>query len=1073
MADDPQNPGGNNPVKSYGSPLGQGAGTPPAPAVANPLQGAVGALSSEVADSATVLSNVQELVKLLNQLKEPSEKQDAAFKKWSTNLKFAVAAVEDVADKTKEVLEISKKFSREGIAGLNKKSYTEVKKYLVELKKSQEDLRDSLKDTTKDGGVEYKKLKKVIEATTEAVDELEKSTDAVKGSMDDLDPAVLGKIARAGRQAHDEIERLGTSLGRRGQVSRGIQDLSKIMGSGMFEKFSRAGGIATELGKWKVKAQKEGKAGFAQLQTDFAKRYKIRKEGGAPEDRLSELVAYRRTQAGREAGAGGISGRGGLGGIFDRMAERAAGGEGLLARQATATLQAGGGRFGAGLGMRALSGVAGGGVGAMELAGRAAVPLAILDAMRKLVDSVGEDNRELMRELGTGGLFTGAMAGQTAQDRLQAARANLQPVAFSSLAVRREDNLKIIKAIEDLGVALPELGVKQEATGAGILQGGARGFGGVQELAYRQGRQLGMDTGETARENIKYLLQFHQGQAAVNKLFDQFLKDTRASGITTTKYLSIIDEINSQFDRMGKSLMTTTGLLSVLGSTGTATADDLKEALGVLVGGPAKSLEQTAYLYATMSQKDREQLAMGLRTGVGVQRGTALGALQEIKLDAGSLETIDDVRLAIQKLNADTRVDAKGQAMRDTINGKASYQALQDLERQMMMAEHARKFAAGEETAVDYAESIKLLGNATTKMTTNIAGVFSVLEKSGAKLDDVMAGRTSTALMAKVAEALGVDPKAVTDELARLLSLLGGATRNALATQPKGFTDEGIEKMFAFAVEKGFTAAQPAGTVDTKRAALAAVAADKVQGPKLAVALETNADLLKDVSMGNSDVVKAVQSAMKPAIPTPENIANVTRTTGDLITDALARGFVLLADGVTRIADFLQRHFGTSEEKFDAMLKENPAAAQAEAAKQKFWSDKGTMNDAWTAIKASVGVTTPAPALSPAAAVAAGVVPGTMPIGTPTPFGKPGAVMTPPPTTPIPPGGVSPGPVQAVTGTPLDELYRRTSNLGPGPTTNIVTTNIGAEVHVGAGADAGTGLNTSHETPLDQPRKSH
>lgn len=906
MADDP-NSNPTDPVKQYGTPSEKfnqsGVGTP---SVDPSVQKTLDALGE---DSNVLLQNMTKLVQLLSSSASPAAALSKEFEKWKAQLKFAVDASENVHDSLKEVLDINKKFAQVGLAGMTKKSYAEVKRYLDELTKAQK----KLSTNTFLSAEGQRKLQQAMSHTARAMDTLEDSLKGVADANSEIDPDVLAQVAKNARFATSETDKLAHNLGRGGKISKGLKEVAGLMGAGaLFGHFDKATGVADALNKWKKMAKEEGARGAKSRQVSFARKFGLKED--TP---LDELAAYRRTSSGIAKGAGkeAISGRGGAAGILDRMMESAAGGaerggiRGWLGKQALSTLEAGGGEAGTGLGMRALGGVASVGEGVAGAVGEAAVPLAILAAIRKVVDMVGEQNREFGKALGGAGLYTGAQAGQTAQDRLLASQQNLIPKFFSTLAVNKEGNLAIVKAIEDLGVALPELGVEQnQEQGSGILQGGAKGFGGVQSLAYRQGRQLGLDTGETARENIKYLLQFHQSQAAINKLFDQFIQDTRASGITTTKYLALIDQITGQFDRMGKSLQTVTGIMSVLGSTGTSTAEDLQDSLNFLLGGPQKTLEQTAFLLSQSTKANRQNLAAAVGNQVRAGEAQAGEALNKVGLDGISLKSIDDVRAAIQKVALDSRKDAKGNQMIDNATRKDLNGILNELLRNKQLQGNAQRFADGGEGLLDAAASLNQLGNAQTKQILSFTGVAQALQKAGLSWNDVLQGKASGALIQQLSGIYGNAPD-WQKQFSQFAETAAGATVKALQTNPEAFNQADVDTMYDAAIKAGQLTAKQGITEQEKRQQVTGLA-NGPQAADFAVTLESNNDLMTRLVSGNASVLTAVQQSAKDQIPTAENIANVTRTTGDVISDALARGFLLLADGITRIADFMQNHWG-------------------------------------------------------------------------------------------------------------------------------------------------------------------
>src|SRR5208282_4110833 len=171
MPDDPSNSGPVDPVKQYGTPSEDfnqsGTGTP---SIDPSVQKTLDALGQ---DSSVLLDNMQKLVSMLTQSKAPVEAMGKEFQKWSTNVKLAVSATEDVAEAAKEVLDMSKKFAKDGLLGLNKKSYSEVKQRLETLKKAQTDLLQKMDKGVRKNSEEFVKLSKSIKASDDAMAVLE------------------------------------------------------------------------------------------------------------------------------------------------------------------------------------------------------------------------------------------------------------------------------------------------------------------------------------------------------------------------------------------------------------------------------------------------------------------------------------------------------------------------------------------------------------------------------------------------------------------------------------------------------------------------------------------------------------------------------------------------------------------------------------------------------------------------------------------------------------------------------------------------------------------------------------
>lgn len=931
MADDPQN---NDPVKQYGTPSEQfkqsGTGTP---SIDPNTQKSLEALGDE---SAVLLTNMTKLVQMLSSAKTPIGDMGKEFDKWKNSLKYAVDATEDVSESLKEVLDINKKFSNKGI--FDKRTYKDVHSRLEELFKAQKKLqgRGSLLSAE-----ENKKLDQSLHHTAAALDKIKDAMKDVADANEEIDEKVFLEIAKNARMATAETTKLGASLGRGGKVSRGVQDIAKIMGSGMFDKFARAGGIAKELNKWKTEVQKEGKRGAGEKQRAFARKFGLKED--TP---LDELAAFRRTSLGKARGAGGaaISGRTGFAGILDRVVERAAGGQGRFAGAARGLLEAGGGEVtGTGVGMRGLQGIAGMGEGVMGGIGEAAVPLAILDGIRKLYDTITEQNKDIFKHMGKGGLFAGgAAAGQSARDVFQAVKYNLAHggmygggLGVSTLGVDAKQTQAVIDAMEDMGIALPELSQKlDENTMSGVITDRrARGFGGVQQLAYTTGKQLGLDTGETARENTKLLMQFGQSQETINKLFRQFVGDTKAAGITTTKYLSIIDDVTGNFDRMGKSLQSVTSIMRVLGSTGLATSDDLKEALKLLLG-PQKTLEQTAFTLASVGRGGQAAIGEGLGREAAGMRVTTGAGLRGAGLDISdeSLKSVDGVTEAMGTLAADTKIDV---TTRQSLNKQ-----LENLLNVLRLQGDFQKAATNKMNVVDLAANVNALKDAKTAAMVNWRTMQTQLKLSHKGVGDLFR-EGGGALLQQMGPAIG-SPEDFQKTMPRLAMMFANAGTKALAESPQAFKGDELKEYFNAAVKAGLTTERPGMTEKDMQDTLQQLA--KSQPGKMTNAIRDNSDLLTRLADGMSateQVNAALNETFADKIPKSEELAQAMLTSEDVLTQAINR--------LTSILDNLYTMFSNSV-FFSGKTPEQTAveAGVATPAQQADYDNQNTRLNFWS-----------------------------------------------------------------------------------------------------------------------------
>lgn len=102
----------------------------------------------------------------------------------------------------------------------------------------------------------------------------------------------------------------------------------------------------------------------------------------------------------------------------------------------------------------------------------------------------------------------------------------------------------------------------------------------MQKNVYAFGKMAGLSPNQTMEETIKLLTQYRSSLKSTNDFFREIVKDTTVAGVTTTKYLGILDEVNSHYDRMNRLMGATVEILRGMSSTGRNTAEDLKESMG-------------------------------------------------------------------------------------------------------------------------------------------------------------------------------------------------------------------------------------------------------------------------------------------------------------------------------------------------------------------------------------------------------------------------------------------------------------------------------------------------------------
>lgn len=269
--------------------------------------------------------------------------------------------------------------------------------------------------------------------------------------------------------------------------------------------------------------------------------------------------------------------------------------ENVANRMALHILARGEGSMGRGI-MSIGSNLLEGGVGALAEAGATAsliaAPFMILDG---LIAENNKRNSEVATALGNSGLFSSFNNQVSAYQNLQNMRNNLQGPFFSSLGIGYEKNLAIAKSLQEAGLSNANLANER----IGIDEHGflKNSFGQMQQNVYAYGRLAGLDSSQTVAETIKLVTQYKESLASTHDFFIQISKAAATAGITTSKYIQVIDEVNSHYDRSNKLLESTVSIMRLLSVTGRHTAEDLTDAMSAITnGGNKRTIEQSAFL---------------------------------------------------------------------------------------------------------------------------------------------------------------------------------------------------------------------------------------------------------------------------------------------------------------------------------------------------------------------------------------------------------------------------------------------------------------------------------------------
>ncbi len=270
-----------------------------------------------------------------------------------------------------------------------------------------------------------------------------------------------------------------------------------------------------------------------------------------------------------------------------------------------------------------LGGIAEMGGGLLAKAGPyAAIGAAIGEAVTSFWDTRAKTNQAIEKGMG-GALFTPGMTGGQALNQV---RQNLSANAFNAFGQNLERNLAIAQAMQESGLDITELSrgdIRNKAlpsTGKGAdtpagFVGGT--FGEFQRNAMTAGRAAGLTEPQTVVRMTKMIHEMRQTFEATHDFLEGVNTQARAAGMSTTKYLSIVDDLTNQFDKMNKSFDESVSLIQALGSSGAQTADDISDMAKAMIGaGENKTIEQNAAAFTFMSKDQRKAMTVSVQKSV-------------------------------------------------------------------------------------------------------------------------------------------------------------------------------------------------------------------------------------------------------------------------------------------------------------------------------------------------------------------------------------------------------------------------------------------------------------------------
>ncbi len=858
MPDDPIVPGG-------GTPTGGGNFSEDQAALAN--------IGLEA--SIKMRETMKEVRDILGSLPKVAEDVGKKFTKATTEMKGLVLLADSAQDAFKGIADYSKGLTK---TLASDKSLKNMKATLEALKKSAEQAK-RLADPK-----QMRVLDHTIAGVNKRLGEMSTLTE------DAFSDEGHENYIRFLKSTNKELEKMSTltSRVRRGKFTEGVVGARKslidagIMKAGRIEKYAAYGEAAVKL-KEAAKAKREMKQEEFAQKRDTAQQ-QVRKIFGLSADTQIDWadVAKKKRDLAKTAPTGSPAE------ALKALTEASA-----VPRTGLMGKLTGGGLVESGAGSIA------------NLASQAAIPLAIAEAVKDLVVAIIDKNAAMNKQaetLASGGILTGT--GTSGSDALLAARQNLQPggiLGLNQLGLTIDRSVKMAQTIIESGYAIEELG-KGGPMGARRGDFGPGTFGQVQELAATTGRVLGMGDAQSVELTMKLLMQYRESMEGTQNFFTNLTKDTRAAGLSTTKYVSILDEVLGHFDRMNKSLDQVSGTMRALSRTGRMTAEDLQATLGLITGAGRQPMDLASQAFVAIQMRRGPGMAQMEKSGeqnVNANAANISQSLQNIGLTEFDPATVakylkqpngaDILRAAVDRAQAGGKYDSKAVISAQAAINKGASAA--------MGLQYTKQFKAGQMSPLGYATAMTGKGM-DEQETANFrrTAMQTMMNISGFTQSDIVQGKAVTPeMMLMLQQAIpGFKEEDITNMRQTLQT--GAAARIKVAAEG---TDEEKAQNLAKEINKGVPDFSLKMKPEDQGSWIRLLkrwqndASNPEAHGKVLTYLAKQTETMNDVYDSNSDIAKGMKkeeldAAKEDAVKKAKSVGRVTQDTATIFASVFS-----------------------------------------------------------------------------------------------------------------------------------------------------------------------------------------
>jgi hypothetical protein len=840
-------------------------------------------------------AGLTDLSKVSSDLDNVNKKLDAVLQHMTTELKDSnkeitkmmrglrdvISDSTDIESNFKEMIRLQKDLAKSGI--FDDRSRSAVMGDVEKMKRKWGDLAKASTDT------------KFQQVHTKALDDIDKLLAQIeKSKKEAFDPTEIEELTKGLKKATDQLDSMLNVVVNIKTASQQLSGTFKTLGGTFLGKNKFVSAINQHYDR-----QEEAQQGIEK----FKKLGKERKEANE---------AYIASKGGPEGALRGYSSdRGGMRGMLDNRlaAIGAKNPTGFIGR----TALTGNGSFIGGIGSKLAGGIEGGASSLLQFGSRMSGPLMAAQALAAIYDANIEKNKKV-NELAGGGIYGGDQDIDKVMMGLRTSLSSSSIMEQGLMGQSMDKNIDIMKSLISGGRSV------QDVDGQDFSTGGTGFYGSVMKNAVYGGSPIGLSQDESVKLQLKALDEYQATLDQVDEFFVSIGKSTKAAGLSTGKYLEIVEAVSNNFDNMNKSLNTTVNLLNALSRSGRLTGDRMKEVLTTLTGNQIKSPEMRMFGLSQMGAEGRNNLINNLNRETDTAHSALRDTLTKNGIDVSGMKNIGEYEDALRKKYDSGQLDQK------------TYQTLVGNIKNYRDKVSNNSIAADAIRRGDYATAAGVGEVQGTGSVMNMANLFGTMSgfasATGTNIGSLLssdvktrAGASKSYLAYSLANGISGTDAQNTLDAARSYASIGANTTLSMGAKG-GLSKDYMGKMMTDLSSRGYVDLPKGASADELQEMFIDLmnGKTKLKGDKiLSDALTELPSVLNAMSDGTMDMVELdKKKAQKERDDKTKAIAVNTKTTADLFAQSFEYLFAKVINAVGEMISLLKvltlSIGGTSEE---------------------------------------------------------------------------------------------------------------------------------------------------------------